>query len=630
MERKAIWFVLTLLPVFLATGHSHAKASGSDLEDRIIPFAKYSKLSNSPWQTQLLPGHDEFVFSMYGCPDQLEPLKELIKVMQKEGLGNGFDPGPFGSARSKPLFEYLATVGWPIVSYPPYYGEFQVKEGRARLSDQDEEALQVLDKAGVFNALQLGEWGYYFHNLSSSETWFRNVFGKDFEDYKHLLKPVGLAGYDSKPKTRRECYEIIKDYFLTRNRFMRGRNMSVTGHSHYEAYAAEWGARLVGLELGENIAFTQSKIAFARGAARQWNKPWSIQVSPWFSGSCTTNGPLQMEGRYARGLDAGHSLSFYKRLWLHAWFAGTAMVTPENSIAIFFESPKQPWTLTSHGRAAAEIFAFIREHDRGIPYTPVAIVLDHFNGYNAYMGKPWGIMDNTPGDLEAKDLFQQQLFPGSDHIHANPFPDNPEYSFLRLTPFGEMFDVLLSSAKAEVLGMYPILLLVGDITFDADFTQQLFHAVRKGSTILLDPRHVKELSDDFDRLKVAGTVEVLETWVNPTTNRESAISNERLARLNANYLPISVKGDPVQYQINRNRRGWVIELINNEGVIKKPDKPASINPDRLAKVNLLPRIPVRSAYKWSWPNDTELATVSPIPITIDPGESVFLELIANQ
>ena len=60
---------------------------------------------------------------------------------------------------------------------------------------------------------------------------------------------------------------------------MRGRNASVTGHSHYEAYAAEWGARLVGLELGENIAFTQSKIAFARGAARQWNRPWSVQVS---------------------------------------------------------------------------------------------------------------------------------------------------------------------------------------------------------------------------------------------------------------------------------------------------------------------------------------------------------------
>lgn len=630
MERKAILFVFTLWLVFITTAHSYAKELGHDSEDVIIRLTEYSKLSNSPWRVQLLPGHNEFVFSMYGCPDQLEPLKSLIEVMREEGLGNGFDPGPFGSAKSKPLFEYLSTVGWPIVSYPPYYGEFQVKYGRARLSDEDEQALQILDKAGIFNALQLGEWGYYFHNLSSSETWFRNVFSKDFENFKHLLKPAGLAGYDSKPKSRRECYEVVKDYFITRNRFMRGRNMSVTGHSHYEAYAAEWGARLVGLELGENIAFTQSKIAFARGAARQWNKSWSVQVSPWFSGSCTTNGPLRMEGKYARGLDAGHSLSFYKRLWLHAWFAGTAMVTPENSIAIFFESQQYPWKLTSHGRAAAEVFAFIREHDRGIPYTTFAIVLDRFNGYNGYMGKPWGIMDNNPGDIETRDLFQHQLFPGSDHIHANPFPDNPEYSYLRPTPFGEMFDVLLSSATAEVLSMYPILLLVGDISFDVDFTRQLFQAVHKGSTLLLHPRHVKALSNDFERFKAAGTVEILETWVNPKTNRKAAISNERLALLNTDYLPISVKGDPVQYQINRNKRGWVIELINNDGVIKKPDKPAIINPDKSAKVNLQPRIPVRSAYKWSFQNDIKLSTVWPITITIGPGESVFVELITNQ
>ena len=110
--------------------------------------------------------------------------------------------------------------------------------------------------------------------------------------------------------------------------------LSVTGHSHYEAYAGEWGARCIGLEVGENIAFTQSKIAFARGASRRWLRPWSSQVSPWFAGSCTTRGPLRLEGKYARGLDAGHSLSFYVRLWLHSWFAGAAMVTPEKASLI--------------------------------------------------------------------------------------------------------------------------------------------------------------------------------------------------------------------------------------------------------------------------------------------------------
>ncbi len=46
-----------------------------------------------------------------------------------------------------------------------------------------------------------------------------------------------------------------------------GRVISVTGHSHYEAYAGEWGARCIGLEVGENIAFSQSKLAFAKKAA---------------------------------------------------------------------------------------------------------------------------------------------------------------------------------------------------------------------------------------------------------------------------------------------------------------------------------------------------------------------------
>jgi hypothetical protein len=74
------------------------------------------------------------------------------------------------------------------------------------------------------------------------------------------------------------------------------------------------------------------------------------------------------------------------------------MVTPENSIAIFFEKASAPWTLTAHGRKAAEVFQFMRAHERGMPFTPVAIVLDHLAGYNGYMDKPWGILEPTTGD----------------------------------------------------------------------------------------------------------------------------------------------------------------------------------------------------------------------------------------
>ena len=583
----------------------------------------YGQLASGPWQLRLLPGHNQFTFSMYGCPGNLGSLKQLVAVMKKRGLGNGFDPGPPAKAASRPLFEYLATVGWPVVCYPGY-ADMQVRDGRARLSDEDESALRVLERAGVFSAIQLGEWGYYFHTLSCVESWWRDVYRSDFEAMRHLMKPPGCGGYDRAPKSRRECYEVVKDYFVTRNRYMRGWNMSVTGHSHYEAYAAEWGARVIGLELGENIAFTQSKLAFARGAARQWGLPWSVQVSPWFAGHCTTSGPLRREGKYARGLDAGHSMSFYRRLWLHAWFAGAAMVTPENSIAIFFEKPAPPWELTAHGEAAVEVLAFMRSHDRGVPYTPVAVVLDHLAGYNAYRGRPWGILENTPGDLETRDLFQEQLFPGSDHIHRKPDPANPEKSYLVPTPFGEMFDVLLSGATGEVLGTYPVLLLVGDITFDRALLERLKQALRRNSRLLLHARHVESLGGKLAELQGAGDVEVLSTWTNPRTGRSAGIADERLARLVAEHLPIAVEGDAVQYQINRNATGWVVELVNNRGVAKQPDRPAVVDRKATARVTLRPGFEVSKASVWHQRDSRPLT--APFTVTVPPGSTLCVEL----
>ena len=98
----------------------------------------------------------------------------------------------------------------------------------------------------------------------------------------------------------------------------------------------------------------------------------------------------------------------------------------------------------------------MQTHDRGVPFTPVAIVLDHLAGYNGYMDKPWGILEPTAGDRQVRDLFDFQLFPGSDHIHHKPDPENPESSYLRPTPYGEIFDVQLTNASTEMLSSYPV------------------------------------------------------------------------------------------------------------------------------------------------------------------------------
>jgi hypothetical protein len=590
-----------------------------------VSFPKYEALATGPWQVRLFPGQRDVVFTMYGTPGDVDGLKQLVEKMRQKHLGNGFDPGPTAQAASKPLFDYLATVGWPVMAYPGC-ADMQIKGGDCVLTAEDESALDGLEHAGIFNAVQLGEWGYYFHNLSPNEPWWRDVYGKEFETHKHLMKPAGLAGYDLHPQSRRECYEILKDYFTSRSRDMLNRTISVTGHSHYEAYAGEWGARCIGLELGENIAFTQSKLAFARGSSRQWRRPWSVQVSPWFGGACTTSGPLRKEGGIARGLEAGHSLSFYTRMWLHSWFAGAAMVTPENSIAIFFEQPKEPWTLTAHGRKAAEVFRFMQQHERGVPWTPVAIVLDHLAGYNAYMDKPWGILEPTTGDREVRDLFDYQLFPGSDHIHSKPDPSNPEASYLRSTPYGEIFDVLLSNASSDLLSAYPVILLAGDIEFDNAFVEALGKALRHGSQVLISSRQKQVLGAKFDLLKHQGHIEIVERWLNPDTKRDAAISNEHLQSLTQK-LPLEVTGDSIQYQINRTSRGWIIELINNQGVTKKRDQPAIIDTKAIAHVVLKPRIKCYSAVEWrSLASHQKPRSLS---LNIGPGETEFVEFVTE-
>jgi hypothetical protein len=577
---------------------------------------------------RLLPGSDRFHFSIYGGPSEPSELGFFLDALSKHGLANALDPGPSASAGSRAAFEVLARRRWPVILYPPEGGRMQLEGSTSVLSADDEAAVRVLDGAGVFNAIQLGEWGYHYHRLRTDPNWMRDVLGKDFEAQRNrFLRPSETQGYEPIPKNRREAYDQLRQYFLWHRQAKGGRLISVTGHSHYECYAAEWGASVVGIEVGENIGFTQSKFAFSRGAARQWNLPWSVQMSPWFGNAVTTRGSLDTNGPTATGLDAGHSLSLCQRMWQHAWFAGAALVTPENSFNSFFETGKDPWVLTPHGRVAAEAFAFMRSHDRGNPHTPLLVVLDHLAGYNGYIGKTWGIFPRTAADQEVADLLENQLFGGMARLPVPGNLPNPEANYLQPTRHGELCDVVLSTATGAFMGRYPVILLAGEVEFSPGLVRELETAVAAGSRLLLQERHVKALgSEAWARLQKAGATEVLAEGVHPTTQRPAAISDERLQRIAAETLPVAVAGDPIQYQINRNRRGWVVELIHNDGVIKAGRTPARVFPERVAKVRLTPRYGSAQAREWRTGQTWE--STQQIEIVVPPGESRYVELDA--
>ena len=183
---------------------------------------------------------------------------------------------------------------------------------------------------------------------------------------------------------------------------------------------------------------------------------------------------------------------------------------------------------------------------------------------------------------------------------------------------------MLSTVPGAIMRRYPVILLAGEVEFSQFFVHELITAVEGGSRLLLHPRHVEALGPErFATLKRAGAVEVLEPWANPGTGRPAAIARDRLRQIGADTLPIGVTGDPVQYQINRNRTGWVIELINNDGVVKEGRSPAVIHPQVVAHVRLTPRFACSLATDWetgkSWSQSNE------VDIAIPPGESRFVE-----
>lgn len=585
----------------------------------------YEKLNDSEMQNLLLPNTNEFVFSMYGIPHNVGQLKELVEVMKKKGLGNGFDPGPMVRRSHQDLYSYLSTVGWPVISYPGCQ-DFQIFNAPCKHNDGDTEGLHLLEKKGLFSAVHFGEWGSYFHDLSREVSWWKLVYRDDFPKYKHLMKPHDLEGFDIRPETRNQSYEYIKKYFVERKNSLEGRIVSVTGHSHYEAYAAEWGSEIIGIELGVP-AYSQSKIAFARGASRQWGIPWAVQISPWLLSSVTSSIQAAEDGTARQGLNSGHSLNFYERMWLHGWFSGAALVTPENSLNYFFKQKMMPWDLTPHGKKAAELFRFMKSHDRGIPYTPVALILDHKAGYNPYERRPWGIHENTIGDIETYDLFENQLFPGSYNIREGMDQSNPEARYLVSTPYGEIFDVLLSSANSDVLGNYPILMLVGDISFSTEFLNELKNALQKGSQLVMHKRHAASIGMNMlDVLKTLGKVEVLDTSDYLSINGKNPELHKYLMRELVYYLPISVEGDAVQYQFNRNKSGWVMKIVNNIGIIKHPDLPVVVDNNEIATVKLRVNSTEMIAKEWRSGDSYSLLSNNHIEIQIQPGNTIFIEL----
>jgi hypothetical protein len=168
-----------------------------------------------------------------------------------------------------------------------------------------------------------------------------------------------------------------------------------------------------------------------------------------------------------------------------------------------------------------------------------------------------------------------------------------------------------------------VILLAGEMEFDQPFLGALSGALQHGSRVLMSSRQRQALGIAFEGLRKQGSIGVLEQWTNSVTGRSSAISDASLRRIVGELQPIAVTGDKVQYQINRTETGWVVELINNDGVIKTPDQPAKVDSKAVARVRLKPVSRCSSSVEWRSGRTSQ--TPDQIEVTVGPGSSEFIE-----
>ena len=102
-----------------------------------------------------------------------------------------------------------------------------------------------------------------------------------------------------------------------------------------------------------------------------------------------------------------------------------------------------------------------------------------------------------------------------------------------------------------------------------------------------------------------------------------------LAHIFANAAPVKVNGD-VEYLINRNSEGWLVTLINNNGVYKAQQGMAQVDRSAVVTATItLPSQEIKTAMDWVTEQSLEVknqAGGSVIHISIPPGGVSIIQL----
>ncbi|MBQ8684537.1 MAG: hypothetical protein IJ518_08520 [Clostridia bacterium] len=471
-------------------------------------------------------------------------------------------------------------------------------------------------------------------------------FDHNVETHEWTSNTVAGLLEEAKPATRQEALGIVFDFLRSETEGKDHTWIADESFMSYQHYAAEFGYDYIGCELGATVAGSNMRIAFTRGAAKQYNKAlgtgnvsgWHVDFSAWhLLGMVNYSGnPMLYQDPDWLGSDdavssnevSGQSVSAMRRHMYLAYMAGaTAMIQQGAATVAFYNETDEDgnYLLSPHGKAYQEYYEFTqRNADRGDTYIPFGIVLDYYHGLPYGDWKALEVFEVFPleaGDRMTQDLIQL-LWPG-----GYPMDTDSDEAQLITSPYGETFDFLLQNASQTVLNSYQALILSGNIALSEEEVARYTAYVEQGGTLVLNRAYLDYFSgydngQEGDYTLTAGKGRVL--VYGPEYSVESL--DGILRQLVAEYIPFTISAG-VDYVVNVKDGSLVLTLINNDGSVKYPTTAVQTDPTKAKEVTVRYTGDGEVLAVRDWMLGEPLEPSAEQVIVIGPGDLAILEFV---
>jgi hypothetical protein len=453
-----------------------------------------------------------------------------------------------------------------------------------------------------------------------------------------------------------------------------------TSSTSFAHALTNWGVKLLGMETAAVMPMTGMRIAFTRGAARQFGGAFLYYHAPNFGDTATTFTKAQnfagpdffYHSRY--GPSMGPSLSWYRKSYFLYYMSGASAIYLEQGGDQFFKPGpgEHPLQLNPLGRITDEFIRFAEKHpDRGVPYTPIAFALDPAHGFEMtdYPQWPFEVSQIERSDRALRELFGVAYYPG---LVVEGEPAIADRQPFVSAVFGDIFDVVTTDNKN--FDGYRAVVLGGR----AEWNARLNEYVRNGGTVVLNAAQIGNVPESllgvrltnataeadtaqcsdapdlngqmfrYEKVELKGATTLIAAangdplvTVNKVgkgtvvfsalpdllgvDERVTPFAAHMLAHVFADATPVQVRGD-VEYLINRTNNSWIVTLLNNNGVYKTQQGMAQV--DRNAYVNVTINLrgeKIQSASDWV--SDAALKVdANNVNLRIPPGGVAVVEL----